>query len=138
MDSAHPYPRRKQGRPLKADTPTEQRESIADADEPVRASVPQRKKAKGVANGESTTRGNKATTKVPKVMVFNDDVDYGIKQSYCAAAPDRYRCRFKSSCDLCFEASLSCFHYPETRLKLLLIGHNPSVGPLYSPCSARD
>ena len=46
-----------------------------------------------------------------------------------AAAPfgSPYRDRFSSTCEACFEAHAVCTHYPVHRLRLLLVGHNPSI-----------
>jgi G:T/U-mismatch repair DNA glycosylase len=46
---------------------------------------------------------------------------------YCAPFPNKYRCRFKGTCDTCFNLSVDCTHVTEGRLKILLVGHNPST-----------
>jgi hypothetical protein len=46
---------------------------------------------------------------------------------FCAPSPNKYRCRFKSTCEECFQSSKDCEHHSEAPLDLLLIGHNPSV-----------
>lgn len=48
------------------------------------------------------------------------------KPVFVAPAPAKYRERFASVCEDCFNKSLGCDHFEEVPLKLLLIGHNPS------------
>mmetsp|Transcript_15849 Transcript_15849/g.29008 ORF Transcript_15849/g.29008 Transcript_15849/m.29008 type:complete len:342 (+) Transcript_15849:179-1204(+) len=50
----------------------------------------------------------------------------GIMHTFVAPAPAKYRERFASTCESCFQASRPCKHFEESPLKLLLVGHNPS------------
>ena len=45
---------------------------------------------------------------------------------FVAAAPGLWRERFAPCCRACFSASAPCAHHPERRLRLLIVGHNPS------------
>lgn len=45
---------------------------------------------------------------------------------YFAQPPARWREKYASMCDDCFEKGVHCRHYPERRLRLVFIGHNPS------------
>lgn len=46
---------------------------------------------------------------------------------FVAKKPGRYRDRFMGVCDACFAANLPCQCHPERPLRLLLVGHNPSL-----------
>ena len=46
--------------------------------------------------------------------------------AFVAPLPGLWRERYASCCAGCFHAAVPCRHYPETRLRLLFIGHNPS------------
>jgi hypothetical protein len=72
---------------------------------------------------------SKATTKNSKCMTGLWAVDnrIGIDEPFCAAAPAKYRCRLKGTCEECFASSVPCSHFVESRLHLLLVGHNPAV-----------
>ncbi|ETL82822.1 hypothetical protein L917_17089 [Phytophthora nicotianae] len=43
-----------------------------------------------------------------------------------AQASGKWQERWHAICDDCFEQALPCVHYPERRLRLLIVGHNPS------------
>jgi len=45
---------------------------------------------------------------------------------FVAAAPGLWRERFAACCAACFAASAPCTHHAERRLRLLVVGHNPS------------
>eukprot|EP01029_Cantina_marsupialis_P014970 TRINITY_DN3278_c0_g3_i1.p1 TRINITY_DN3278_c0_g3~~TRINITY_DN3278_c0_g3_i1.p1 ORF type:complete len:297 (+),score=51.73 TRINITY_DN3278_c0_g3_i1:112-1002(+) len=45
---------------------------------------------------------------------------------YFVSKESKYRDRFASACDDCFESHETCPHFAEKRLKLLICGHNPS------------
>lgn len=72
---------------------------------------------------KSPSKSSKPTSFYPTKAILSSN------EAYCAPPPYKYRCRFKSTCDECFHASLQCAHTEEAPLKLLLIGHNPSVRP---------
>jgi hypothetical protein len=44
-----------------------------------------------------------------------------------AGTPRGWRERWCAVCDDCFERGYQCTHFPELALRLLIIGHNPSV-----------
>eukprot|EP00899_Mesostigma_viride_P029161 jgi/Mesvir1/942/Mv17496-RA.3 len=50
----------------------------------------------------------------------------GIRQPFIAQPPGLWREKFASVCDPCFASRVQCPHFPERRLRLLLVGHNPS------------
>ena len=46
---------------------------------------------------------------------------------FVAPQPGRWRERYASCCSACFALGVPCLHHAETRLRCLLIGHNPST-----------
>ena len=74
---------------------------------------------------------SKAKKKPLKNLTSGPKDNPGVGQTpFCAAPPAKYRCRFNGTCDVCFDASKPCPHVTESRLVLLLLGHNPSVSVL--------
>uniref|UniRef100_M4C476 Uracil-DNA glycosylase-like domain-containing protein n=1 Tax=Hyaloperonospora arabidopsidis (strain Emoy2) TaxID=559515 RepID=M4C476_HYAAE len=46
--------------------------------------------------------------------------------SSCGSSSSKWQERWHAICDDCFEHVQPCEHYPEHRLRLLIVGHNPS------------
>ena len=91
-------------------------------------SQPKRKRLRTIT--DVTNRTKRKSISAPKgVLTFRPPgyLSLGIEHPFCASAPAKYRCRFSSVCDACFDSSLVCDHFEESRLELLFIGHNPSV-----------
>ncbi|OQR94071.1 hypothetical protein ACHHYP_01875 [Achlya hypogyna] len=47
-----------------------------------------------------------------------------VKKTKCLVR--KWQERYHSICDSCFEAVVECEHHPDTPLRLLIVGHNPS------------
>ena len=57
--------------------------------------------------------------------LFREDMDTA-EYPFIAAAPAKWRERYAPVCPSCEASRMPCSHHPETPLKLLVIGHNPS------------
>jgi len=68
----------------------------------------------------------KNTARKRRKVMEDYDGSNKIVNEFIAPPPAKYRERFKSTCNYCFELNQHCKHYDEKKLKLLLIGHNPS------------
>mmetsp|Transcript_12778 Transcript_12778/g.20666 ORF Transcript_12778/g.20666 Transcript_12778/m.20666 type:complete len:329 (-) Transcript_12778:2028-3014(-) len=68
---------------------------------------------------------DKAWESACKVKV-ETELDRVPVQAFVAPSPARYRERYASVCQKCFESSVLCMHFEEEPLELLLVGHNPS------------
>lgn len=70
---------------------------------------------------------------VKRAKLEEEDKAAHLGDPFCAPAPNKYRCRFQSTCEECFLASQACEHFKPARLKLLLVGVNPSVSARSPP-----
>ncbi|ETV86856.1 hypothetical protein H257_01905 [Aphanomyces astaci] len=79
-----------------------------------------------LSSNRLATIGSSRPTKRSESVEREDDSDARKKAKAAATVARKWQERYHSICDTCFDQVQECVHCPDTPLRLLIVGHNPS------------